>query len=100
MSRVTLPFELEAKTIAMMIPGETLYIVPWAMIVDREDRSCWLRGDYTVSDNPGGTVSAEVHRNGQGFDLRLHDAFRFSLQSISANRREEWNLQPVNSLKH
>ena len=97
MNPVKLPLNLEAKTIAMMIPGETLYTVPWAMVVDRE-RFCWLRGDYSIDDSPHGTANMEIHRNAQGFNITLHDDFRYSLQCLSTTTHDEWELQPVTAL--
>ena len=99
MTSVKLPFHLEAPTVAMMMPGETLYTTPWAMVVDNKDRTCWLRGGYAVFDSQRGTVTMEIHRNGHGFDVKLNDGYRFTLQPISATRREEWDLRPVNKLK-
>ena len=93
-----LPFNLEAKTIAMMIPGETLYPVPWAMVVD-EDRTCWVRGDFTIDCTPGGTCNAEIHRNNDGFTLRLTEPFEYAVGTISEMERRDWDLHPVTNLK-
>ena len=95
---VTLPNDLETKTIAMMFPGETLYTVPWAMLVDI-DRRCWLRGDYRVSDQRANTSTMEIHRNSRGFDVRLHVDFTFQLQPLTEWEHETWNLQPVTNLE-
>ncbi len=95
---VKLPFNLEAKTIAMMIPGETLYTVPWAMVVDK-DRTCWVRGDYTVDPTAFGTVNAEIHRNSKGFALCLTKPFEYTVRTISEAERRDWDLYPVIGLK-
>jgi hypothetical protein len=52
-----------ATEIASMREGEVGYIVPWALSVDDKGRY-WVRGDYNVFREPGGTVSVRISRRG------------------------------------
>lgn len=57
-------------TIAEMKIGDTGWAVPWALVVDSEQR-CWLRPGYTVSPSPGGTVDMKVSRASHGYVVNI-----------------------------
>lgn len=80
---VKLPHEQLEKTIDNMFPGETLWTVPWAMIVD-EERNCYLRADYPVHNSPCGTVQMLVHRNTKGFEVEAPKGFRYHIGEFDA----------------
>ena len=71
-----LPQEFIEKTISTMFPGETLYTVPWALVVD-EDGEIWLRGEFAVSEEPGGTVQMQVHREPGGYKVMLDPSYKY-----------------------
>lgn len=65
MIHTRLPKNMESPTIAKMKLGDIGYTVPWAMAADRS-RALWIRGDYGVYAEPGGTVSMKIQRTGEG----------------------------------
>lgn len=66
--QAVLPRALQERTIADMRPGESAYVVPWAMWVDAKGR-CWLHPYYTPSASPGGTVEMQIQRMSDGYHV-------------------------------
>lgn len=78
--RSLLPFidrkEIESDTeterrgaeVSEMALGQEGYIVSWALhlVVRGEDVEWYIKPDYPVRDNPGGTVDVKVKRNRKG----------------------------------
>lgn len=67
---VRLPDELEKKTLETLLPGETVYTLPWAMFADK-DGELWLNGNYPYSQEPYGTMSMRVSRVRGGYHVDL-----------------------------
>lgn len=63
---MTLPPEfLKNRTIAGMFPGEEGFAVPWAMGV-REDRTCFLNGSHSITDDESAVSTMKVMRRKDG----------------------------------
>jgi hypothetical protein len=64
--RPTPPIEEEMDTIYDMRVGESKWIVPWGMYVNK-DRSTWLHGGYLTHYRLCGTVRMLITRLNHGF---------------------------------
>lgn len=71
MNQSKLPETYEETTIEHMLPGDTGYTVPWAMWADSE-RNLWIRGDYSVFVQPGGTGQLHITRTKDGIIVSEH----------------------------
>lgn len=73
-----LPISRYEALIGQMAIGESGYTTPWAMWPD-EDGNLWINGNYTIHQQPGGTVSMLVTRreNGYEVDIRYGHASEF-----------------------
>ena len=94
-----LPEFYEQPTIALLSVGESAWTVPWAMWIDRT-RGCWLHPNYSVHQTPGGTVTMQVHRTEQGYDVDISRCshFRWSLgEPHYAGSHDDW--LPVDNLR-
>lgn len=60
--------EYRGTEVSEMAPGQEGYIVSWALhlVVRGEDVEWYIKPDYPVRDNPGGTVDVKVRRNRKG----------------------------------
>lgn len=67
---------IESNTIANMQPGDSGWTVPWAMAVD-QDADCYLNGDYTLRDRPGGTSEMRVTRTRDGYIVDAPKGYRW-----------------------
>jgi len=65
-----MPVDRMQRTIAGMMPGETMWATPWAVLV-MEDETCMINGCYSAHQESGGTVDMQVHRNAKGFEIDL-----------------------------
>ena len=74
---------IEHDHIYDMTIGQTRYAVPWAMAVD-EAGECWLNGDYTTHDVPGGTVDMRIYRMANGYAVLLCDWFKYEERPLSS----------------
>jgi hypothetical protein len=77
-----LPEHLEQNTIRNMTPGDKGYTVSWAMWADL-DRNLWINGNYTIHDDPHGTVKMLIERTKDGvivYKRTIKDE-RYSLQA-------------------
>jgi hypothetical protein len=55
----------QKKEIKDMAVGESGYTVPWAVMLDPQDRA-YIRLDYTIESSPEGTVEMKITRIGPG----------------------------------
>ena len=69
---VSLPDELETRTISQMFPGESRFVVPWAMYCET-DRTLWLNGNHSVGVAPHGTRRMLIKRVDDGFEVNVCD---------------------------
>jgi len=60
----------DTATIANMSDGDVRWTVPWAMMVN-EQGDCYLNGQMSAHDGPGGTVQMRVVRTGDGYVVEL-----------------------------
>lgn len=97
MSNAILPCEKQEKTIDSMFPGETGFTVPWAVMVDL-DRLMWIRGDYPIDENKGGTAQMKVHRNREGFEIEVPLNERYELVRLGSSEHIDYALQPVTKI--
>lgn len=91
---VNLPHDKEEKTIATMFPGETGYTVPWALVVDK-DRACWIRGDFHIGTEQGGTSQMKVHRNTKGYCVEVPEDYMYLCEDVSELHHTDWQLNPI-----
>lgn len=61
-----------SPSIGDMKTGDFGWCLPWSMDVDA-DGNGWLRGDYPVHSEPGGTVSMPVERREDGWHVGLSE---------------------------
>lgn len=60
-----LPADMFERTIDEMKVGEIGFTVPWALFFD--EGKAFLRGEYSIRDDKGGTVQMEVGRTRSGY---------------------------------
>lgn len=93
-----LPKDFEEHTVEFMAVGETAWIVPWGMWVDRE-RRCWLNPDYATKATAAGTVQMRIEHRVEGFHVWLVADHRYILKSRpSYNSGEDVVYLPVIAL--
>jgi hypothetical protein len=81
-----------------MIVGERAYTVPWSIQVDTEGR-CWIRGDYTFTDQPRGTSNMPIKRDNDGFEVQVSRGLQYERAHISPETRSQMDLLPVIKIK-
>jgi hypothetical protein len=71
--RKTMPDQRIQRTVADMKVGESKYVVPWCIGLDRYNRP-WINSNYPIHDEPGGTISVLISRTDDGIviDLRQY----------------------------
>jgi hypothetical protein len=93
-----LPENLEEATVESMAIGETAWTTPWGMWVDRQ-RRCWLNPEYTIRDEPAGTVQMRVERHQAGVRVWVPATERWKLSRRPPhNGGEEVNYLPVTEI--
>jgi len=95
-----IPEELiETDTLAQLKIGETAYTVPWAMAVT-ELGECYLNGDYTFHQEPGGTIQMLIRKTKDGYEVEVPQGYKYQ-----PSRNNPWvggtdeRLLPVNKVK-
>ena len=78
MPHARLPEDHLEMTLANLPHGPQVWVVPWAVRVDR-DRNMWLNVEVTWQNRPHGTVQMEVKRREDGFHVSLPRDYRWSL---------------------
>jgi len=68
-----LPENLEQESIIGMSIGDSGYVAPWALFVDK-DRITWINGNYSISrDDELGYRMLAIQRTKEGVIVRLAD---------------------------
>lgn len=61
-----LPENLETITVSSLMEGETVYVVPWSIVVD-ERGALWIRGGDSFTREPCGTSHVQIRRSAETF---------------------------------
>ncbi len=88
---------LETEMICNMTVGETVFITPWAMMVD-DDMRCYLNGKYTYRKSSGGTVTMRVERRHDGYHVFVPEGQKYSPSAISWVGATKDDLIPVKGI--
>lgn len=61
MGQAKMPPERMAPTLGYMIPGSSVWVTPWTLVVD-EDSNIWVDANCALRDSPrGGSGTAQLH---------------------------------------
>lgn len=96
--QVKMPEELLEITIRHMKVGEKGYTVPWAVLVEPENRLTSIDTNYTVTSSPNGTRSMLVERAEEGYIITVPTDYKFSTGGIHLGAKQS-DFAPIVCIK-